>query len=217
MSEPEHSKQKVILISGLVILWLAGSLFGLWWFQQKSIRPFISQTDTPESRDIEAVSQGLSRVLQRSDINVRTPDKVTLIHLWNPDCLCNNVSARHTQGVLNAFDPTILKFIMLAPTHTSDEDLMEAQRLNPRAQIIRLMESDKLPLTASPGLAIFNPDGQLAYFGAYGFGALCSLSDDELFTNMISTMLAGKPYGPFMNVAGSGCFCEWPHPKVGDE
>ena len=88
----------------------------------------------------------------------------------------------------------------------------KAREATPRAEVIRL-PADTIPLSASPGLAILGADNHLAYYGAYGFGALCSLSDDKLFTNMISTLLSGESYGPFINIAGSGCFCAWPDPQ----
>ncbi|MEK9713118.1 MAG: DUF6436 domain-containing protein [Thalassolituus sp.] len=212
MSGQEHSNRKVFLISSLVIVWLAGSLFGLWYFQQKSIRPFIAQTDSPESRDLTSINRSLEQLLIGAEIDIASPGRATLVHLWNPGCLCNNVSARHTQGVLAAFSEEQLQFVMLAPLTAADEELAEARKLNPRAKIIRLTADDGIPLSASPGLAIFSPSGEMAYYGAYGFGALCSLSDDSLFTSMVATLLAGESYGPFMNVAGSGCFCAWPSP-----
>lgn len=213
MNQPDvtHSTRKVTLITSLVILWLAGSLFGLWWFQQQSIRPFVQATDDPAARNLALVSAKFSNLYDR--LSSANPTDVTIIHLWNPQCLCNNISARHTKAILEAFTPEQLNFVMLAPASTSDDTLNEARQLNPTATVIRQHPDDSIPLTASPALAVFNPEGKMAYFGAYGFGALCSLSDDDLFTNMVTALLNGESYGPFLNIAGSGCFCAWPTPN----
>lgn len=216
MTTQENSPRKLFLISTLIIVWLGGSLFGLWWFQQQAMRPFVEAGDNPAARVPEQVAAGLKSLMARAGLE--TDGRVTVIHLWNPDCLCNNVSARHTHAIIEEWpNDDQVRFIILAPEHLSQERLAEARTLNPGADIIRASENDKLPLTASPGLGVMTPEGDMAYFGAYGFGALCSLSDEKLFTNMIEKLLAGDSYGPFLNIAGSGCFCAWPDtPEASD-
>lgn len=212
-STPEaHSSHKVTLITSIVIIWLAASMFGLWWFQQQNVRPFVQPSDNPAARNLNQVTEDFTAFYQslpQSNVQINR-NAVTLIHLWNPECLCNNVSARHISAILDAFTPEQLNFVMLTPTSISTTDFDEVKRLNPRAIVIRQPNDSTIPLTASPALAVFNPSGNMAYFGAYGFGALCSLSDDSLFTNMITSLLNGETYGPFLNIAGSGCFCAWP-------
>ena len=198
---------RTLLVSLLIIVWLSGSLGALWWFQSRLIKPFVPADAPPEFRDLNAVESALTPLMASLD----TPaGAVTLIHLWNPDCGCNTVSQRHLDATLDAFSPEQLQFVILAPVSASQKDLSEIQQLNPRAALIQLTSTQKVPLSASPGLAMYNPEGELAYFGAYGFGALCTLSDSNLFVNMVTTLLAGESYGPFMNIAGSGCFCDWP-------
>ena len=207
-------RKKTLLVSVLIFVWLTGSLLGLWWFQQQSLRPFVEADAPAEARNPEAVERGLKALLQR--VSAEYPEsadaKVTVVHLWNPDCLCNNVSARHTRAIIEQWpEGKTVRFVILAPESLPDSRLAEAQSLNPNALVMTFSTEDRLPLTASPGLAVLNEDSRLAYFGAYGFGALCSLSDEALFTNMIERLLAGESYGPFLNIAGSGCFCAWPH------
>ena len=212
-------RKKTLLVSVLIFVWLTGSLLGLWWFQQQSLRPFVGADAPAETRNHEAVEHGLKALLHR--VSKKYPEspgakvtdaKVTVVHLWNPDCLCNNVSARHTRAIIEQWpEGKTVRFVILAPENLPDSRLAEAQALNLNALIMKVSADDQLPLTASPGLAVLNEDSRLAYFGAYGFGALCSLSDEALFTNMIERLLAGESYGPFLNIAGSGCFCAWPH------
>ncbi len=206
-------RKKTLLVSVLIFVWLAGSLFGLWWFQQQSLRPFVEADAPAESRSPEIVERGLAALLKR--VSAEYPDSsdalVTVVHLWNPNCLCNNVSARHTRAIIEQWpEGDEVRFIILAPETLPENRLAEARELNPNALVMKASANDRLPLTASPGLAVLNQNAGLAYFGAYGFGALCSLSDEALFTNMIERLLAGESYGPFMNIAGSGCFCAWP-------
>jgi len=206
MPHVSHSNTRVTLVALGILVWILGSLGGLWWFQQQTLQPFIADDAPPSSRSLAHVDRWLQEHVLAGNAH---PGKVTLVHLWNPDCLCNNVSARHTQAVLNAYSDDELALILLAPAHLSPRQQVEAKRLNPRATLV-LAPPGPVPLTSSPGLAMVGPDGKLGYYGAYGFGALCSLSEDNLFTNMVASLLAGEKYGPFMNTAGSGCFCDWP-------
>lgn len=208
---------RTLWVSLLILVWLSGSLAGLWWFQSRLIQPFVAADAPAPFRDLTAVDQALESLLTTveetpGEISNEGDQRVTLVHLWNPDCGCNTVSQRHLDATLEAYGPDQLHFVILAPATASADVISDMQSLNARAEIIQVPEAVQVPVSASPGLAMYSPSGELAYFGAYGFGALCTLSDSNLFVNMVSTLLSGKPYGPFMNIAGSGCFCSWPQP-----
>lgn len=211
MNDASNTPRKNLLIGSLIIAWLAATLFGLWWFQQQSIRPFISTDDNPALWQTKAVNQMFQTTLAQLPQADNQAD-VVLFHFWNPDCLCNQVSQRHFSGILSQFDRQQLRIIALTPASTSQQQIDEFLRLN--GERIELLQVDniQLPLSASPGLALFNRVAgqgyQLGYFGAYGFGALCSVANDDFFPNIIRNLIKG-PYGPFINVAGDGCFCAW--------
>ena len=204
---------RTLWVSLLILVWLSGSLVGLWWFQSRLIQPFVAADAPASMRSIEAVDTALRSLLQsHPDTSLTTTGVVTLVHLWNPECSCNSVSQRHLDATLEAYPPEQLRFVILAPATATAEQLSNALSLNPRAMVLQSPADQTLPISASPGLAMYSPSGELSYFGAYGFGALCTLSDSNLFVNMVSTLLSGASYGPFMNIAGSGCFCNWPQP-----
>jgi len=212
MSPPPHTRTKTLLMSVLIILWIGGSLGGLWWFQQQATRPFSDTEDTASSRSLNAMQQAFSQLNDQLSGN-RNDNRITLFHLWNPDCLCNNVSQRHINRILDAFPEDQLRLVVIAPQNVSMDAIAALKTQTPRAEVFPLSAATDIPLSASPGLAVFNTQDTLAYYGAYGFGALCSLSQDNMFTDMITALLAGESYGPFMNIAGRGCFCAWPHPE----
>lgn len=210
MSSPAHNiappRQHRTLILGLVvILWLSGTAILLWWFQSRSIQPFVSADSNPATLQ----ARSIENTLQPYWLQHQKTDAITLIHFWNPDCLCNQVSARHFESLVAAFGPEQLEILVIAPASTTPDQLEEFQRLNgSRMKLLTMQESD-VWLPASPSLALMNPDGKLGYFGAYGFGATCSISDEDFFPNIVREMRKGS-YGPFLNMAGSGCFCRWP-------
>lgn len=203
-----HSSRHIIM-GMVVVLWISLTAIGLWWFQDNTVRPFLGPSDNPQQVQTRYLTDALTPVLEQ----VATSEPVAMIHFWNPDCLCNQVSRRHFQGLINSQPANVMKRIVVTPDSTTDAQIHDFKTLNPNmdAQVVRL-SADALSIPASPAVALFqhtkDQGYRLSYFGAYGFGALCTLSDDNFFPNMIEKMLAGR-YGPFINVAGSGCFCGW--------
>lgn len=201
-SKPQHRN---LVLGIVVILWLTATAILLWWFQSRSVQPFLPADHNPASLQVSQLVPELVSWLPPAE--QRAP--VTLIHFWNPDCLCNQVSSRHFESLVRRFSNQQLDILVIAPANTSDARIAEFKRLNGERMRIMRMSSDQHWLPASPSLALLRADGSLGYFGAYGFGALCSISDEDFFPNMVRQMTAGS-YGPFMNMAGSGCFCRWP-------
>lgn len=205
------STTRMILLTLLIGGWLAATLLGLWWFQQQNVRPFVDAGDDASFWRTHSVDERLRPLLEA--LPPALPEQVTLIHFWNPDCLCNQLSQRHFDGLISAFSNEQLRILVVAPASISDQQLQEFEQLNgQRMQIIR--EPYPLNLPVSPGLALYGPDQTFGYFGAYGFGALCTVANDEFFPSIVRKMSAGEAYGPFANVAGSGCFCAWPKPDA---
>jgi len=211
------AQYKHVILAIVVALWLIATAVGLWWFQSQTIRPFLPQDQPPPAAN--TVQQQLTEWLQQHDAGGQAP--VTLLHFWNPDCLCNQVSKRHFDGLLASTTEQQLRIIVVAPAITDAKTLEEFRRLNsPRLQLVQLQADDFAPV-ASPSLALLSRDSsapsgyRLGYYGAYGFGALCSVASDDFFPNIVRKMTEGA-YGPFLNVAGSGCFCEWPTQPLGD-
>ena len=209
MNTTSNASRKNFLIGSLITIWLAATLLGLWWFQQQTIRPFISANDDARLWQAAEVESLFQSAVVRLPADMAAD--VVLFHFWNPDCLCNQVSQRHFNGILREFDQQQLRVVAITSTTTSTEQIEDFKRLNgERIDLIQLSPQE-LPLSASPGLALFNRiDGEyrMGYFGAYGFGALCTVANDDFFPNIIRNLKKG-PYGPFMNVAGDGCFCAW--------
>ncbi|WP_430462623.1 DUF6436 domain-containing protein [Thalassolituus sp. LLYu03] len=217
------SAAKTALLFGLIVIWLMATLAGLWWFQQKNVRAFVGAGDDAAYWRAEEVEQRLQPLLQA--LPAAQPGQVTLLHFWNPGCLCNQLSQRHFDALIHQFDASQLRILVVAPASLSNDAEAEFNRLNGsrmtlvRETVFRSNHDETQPgnqpqpqplnLPASPAVALFGADGKLGYFGAYGFGALCTVANDDFFPNIVRSLQTGH-YGPFANVAGSGCFCAWP-------
>ncbi|HCV37398.1 MAG TPA: thiol-disulfide isomerase, partial [Pseudomonas sp.] len=71
--------------------------------------------------------------------------------------------------------------------------------------IAHLPGSEHLP--ASPAVAIWDRQGNLAYFGPYSEGAVCNASN-SFIEPIIKTLLAGRKVSA-SNTVGLGCYCPW--------
>ena len=206
---PQSQQARHLMMGAFVIVWISITAVGLWWFQDNTVRPFLGQEDNPAQVQTGYLTDRLTPVLAQA--GVTTP--VAMIHFWNPSCLCNQVSRRHFQGLIQSQTPDIMQRWVITPTSTTEAQIQEFKQLNPGLEmtVIKLSLED-FSIPASPAVALFQHTEdmgyRLSYFGAYGFGALCTLSDDNFFPNMVDKMQQGR-YGPFINVAGSGCFCAW--------
>ncbi|ASP39670.1 hypothetical protein CHH28_13750 [Bacterioplanes sanyensis] len=193
-----------------VMVLFGATLVGLWWFQQQAVRPFITASDSADYWQAAQVEQRLQPLWQQ----LSDSQQPTLMHFWNPDCLCNQVSHRHYASLLEQFGIDDLRVVVVAPHTSSEQQRQQLLALNDgRIQVLTAPANLELP--SSPSLALFHSEGQLAYFGAYGFGALCTVADDQLFPTLVERLQSG-PYGPFMSVAGDGCFCAWPAADASD-
>lgn len=207
-SAPSNANQ---LLGLVVIAWLLATAAFLWWFQSQQVRPFVSNEDDPRQVQVSQLQKMLSPLL--SEAKFHNGQALTLIHFWNPNCLCNQLSQRHFEGLLNSVDAEHLNVLVVAAPGTSASEIARFQQLNgERMKILRAKSSaatSPLKIPSSPALALMHGNGDLGYFGAWGFGALCTLESDDFFPSIVEKMLAG-PYGPFANISGNGCFCAWP-------
>ena len=62
-------------------------------------------------------------------------------------------------------------------------------------------------LPASPAVAIWDTQGQLAYFGPYSEGATCNASN-SFIEPVLQALLDKRPVTATQTLA-SGCFCDW--------
>lgn len=201
------------LTVALLSLWVIVTVLGLWWFQQAKIKPFIGNESDSRFFQPDEISLLLQPYLSHDDLldNEPLPGQQTLLHFWRPDCLCNNISQRHFSSLLHTFTKQQLRIIIIAHPSSSDDDIAELQRLNEHRLSVIKAKPEMTILPSSPSLAIFNEKQSLQYFGAYGFGAFCTVRDDNFLSSLIEKNIAGDHANQtvFTNVIGDGCFCRW--------
>ena len=140
------------------------------------------------------------------------PKPTIILHISHPDCLCNIVSQRHKDDLFMLAErhDKKLKVISInqqpnqlafpqpsAPEHHSPNSLHNEKTLS------QLVPTD---LPSLPTLVIYNPQGELNYFGPFGFGAFCNQPSDNPLTNIVIDIMNGQTHKQ-LNVTGEGCFC----------
>ena len=155
-----HSRRRIIIASLLALLWLAAMLAAFWWFQARYIRPFDERTELFIGSQL------------RLPAELAGPGAIRLVHFWDPACPCNVGNQQHLGELVEQFAPRGVQFYAVQKAGSEGRLPDNLQQLQP---LPALPGSESL--AASPAVAIWDQQGQLAYFGPYSEGALCTSSN----------------------------------------
>lgn len=183
-------RRKTLLASLVAILWLGAMLAAFWWFQARYIRPFEARTEL------------FSGAQLRLPAELAGPGPIRLVHFWDPGCPCNVGNQQHLGELLQAYAPRGVQFYAVQKAGSQGrlpDNLQGLQALQ------ELPGSADLP--ASPAVAIWDAQGDLAYFGPYSEGALCT-SSNSFIEPILEALVAGRRVRADSNLA-VGCFCDW--------
>lgn len=183
-------RRKTLLVSLVVILWLAAMATALWWFQTRYIRPFEPRTELFSGAEL------------RLPAELAGPGAIRLVHFWDPGCPCNVGNQQHLGELVQAYVPRGVQFYAVQKAGSHGRLPGNLQALQP---LEALPGSEGLP--ASPAVAIWDREGRLAYFGPYSEGALCT-SSNSFIEPILEALVAGRPVRADSNLA-VGCFCDW--------
>ncbi|WP_068825238.1 DUF6436 domain-containing protein [Pseudomonas sp. BMS12] len=191
------SSRKTLLASLLAIFWLGAMLAAFWWFQVRYIRPFEARTE------LFAGSQ------LRLPAELAGPGPIRLVHFWDPGCPCNVGNQQHLGELLQNYAPRGVRFYSVQKAGSQGRLPDNLQALQP---LEGLLGSEQLP--ASPAVAIWDREGNLAYFGPYSEGALCT-SSNSFIEPILEALQAGRQVHADSNLA-VGCFCDWAKARGAD-
>src|SRR3989338_8334471 len=151
--------RKTLLASLLILFWAAAMLAAYWWYEARYLRSFSEQT---------ALFYG--EQLRLPD-DLAGPGPIRIVHFWDPACPCNVGNQQHLAELLAHFGPQGVRFYAVQKP-ASQGHLPPA--LAGLESLPGLPGSDQLP--ASPAVAIWDQQGNLAYFGPYSEGVTCDAS-----------------------------------------
>ncbi len=193
LSSAMSTRHKYLIAGLIVLLWASAMLAAFWWFEERYLRTFEGERAELFSGD----SLQLPTTLQG-------PGPVRFVHFWDPGCPCNVGNQQHLQELLENFTGQPVEFFEVRKPGSTGRLPQQLAALKPLAG---LTGSELLP--ASPAVAIWDRNGELAYIGPYSEGAVCS-SDNSFVEPILEALLAGRPVRATHSLAVA-CFCDWEH------
>lgn len=187
MPRPSRTTWLIVLSAALCAV---GLLLALRWFEARYLRPFDERA---------AVFSGAE--LRLPD-ELAGPGAIRLVHFWDPACPCNVGNQQHLAELIARYAPRGVEFHIVQKPGSKGRLPAELDGLAPLAGL-----SGSAGLPASPAVAIWDRQGQLAYFGPYSEGLTCNSSNS--FIEPILEALAEGRRVAAGNTLAVGCFCDW--------
>lgn len=184
---------KNLFVALLVLAWLVGMALAYRWFETRYLRTFDERA---------AVFSGAELKLPAE---LSGPGDIRLVHFWDPACPCNVGNQQHLAELIEHYTPQGVQFHVVQKPGSQGRLPAELAALQP---IDELPGSANLP--ASPAVAIWDKQGQLAYFGPYSEGLVCN-SSNSFIEPILEALSAGRKVNA-SNTLAVGCFCEWAKP-----
>ena len=167
---------------------------GLWvaydWFQGRYIRAFSDQTAL-FAGDVLSLPAELSG-----------PGPIRVVHFWDPACPCNVGNQQHLTELLAQYVPQGVEFYAVQKPGTQGQLPATLSALKP---LTNLPGAEHL--SASPAVAIWDRNGQLAYFGPYSEGVTCNASN-SFIDPILQALSENRPVNATHTMA-VGCYCPW--------
>ena len=145
--------RKNLLVALFVLACLVGLLLAYRWFETRYLRTFDERA---------AVFSGAALQLPAA---LSGPGEIRLVHFWDPACPCNVGNQQHLAELIEHYAPRGVQFHVVQKPGSQGRLPAELAALQP---IDEMPGSAELP--ASPAVAIWDRQGQLAYFGPYSEG-----------------------------------------------
>lgn len=200
------------LAAGLSLCWLLATAYAFWWFQLRNLQPFTANTGSHTVLfDAQRLHERLSALV--STAAAGDAAAATVVHFWDPDCPCSRFNERHVNSIVATFRGRGVRFLVVA----RNGGTLTGAALQARAQAafgrdVRLVAAAPRSVAeltpSSPATAILDAHGQLAYFGPYSSGALCTAGTGAFVEKVLDQLLAGHNPQQW-NTWASGCFCRW--------
>jgi hypothetical protein len=187
--------RKTLLSLLLLVLWASALFTAYRWYEARYLRSFSAQTALFYGEQL------------RLPAELAGPGPIRLVHFWDPACPCNVGNQQHLAELIEHYRPLGVAFYVVQKPGSQGQlpDNLSALQTLPA-----LSGSEQIP--ASPAVAIWDANGQLAYFGPYSAGATCT-SSNSFIEPILEALAAGRPVSASNNLA-VGCFCQWSEPSA---
>jgi hypothetical protein len=160
-----------------ILSWFGVMAFSFWWFEYRHWQSFANGNVTFNG-------EGLSELLERLPTRFDGQGKVRVMHFTDEECACSSYSRGHIKDLQSVLIQSE-QFTM-----TASDSIMNG-----------------ILIPATPSVAVWDKQGELAYFGPYSSGAVCGEGVD--FVSQVLVELERQKNPKWINMLGIGCFCPW--------
>lgn len=134
--------------------------------------------------------------------------RIRLVHFWDPECAgCNRETSAHLSYLISMYRRESIDFFSVQKPDTKGQLPVFLQgKLKPLPHIDGM---ERIP--ASPFVAIWDGQGQLAYAGPYSLGMVCT-SANSFVEPLLERLFKGESLTP-TGILAVGCYCPWAEPQ----
>lgn len=187
----------------LLIVWLASSAASFWFMEHRDWRSFGGAESVFGDIDTARVEEWYRSNIDTTLAAGARP-KLTLIHLYNPDCRCNRFADPHLKRLVEHYQSLGVKFFA-APAHAVVANAVTPVNLPAISATYSTLAA--AGVNSSPAALIFDANGRLFYYGPYSDSAWCG-STANLVEPVLDRALSGLASARHPR-ASRGCFCGW--------
>lgn len=204
------------LATALSVCWLLATAYAFWWFQLRNLQPFDpGAANRTVLFEAQQVATALSALLADTPAGAGAgrQNVATVIHFWDPDCPCSRFNEHHVREIVSGYRDRGIRFLVIARAgHGLTHTALAARARAAFGDTVQLMDAPSGSLAdltpSSPATAILDAEGELAYFGPYSTGALCTSGNGVFAERVLDQLLLGHNPQQW-NTWASGCFCSW--------
>jgi Domain of unknown function (DUF6436) len=172
----------------IVAAWLGGAGYGIWFFELRLERPFVSAAHATlfESGAHAQTAEDWFRRSLAGPEEQAPVLQATVVHVYDAQCPCNRFSDPHLAKIEAAYRQRGVRFLRVE----------RSSRIGAAAR--RWIES-------TPAALVFDARGKMVFFGPYSEGAACGATNG-LVERVLDQVLSGRSPTPGL-VISAGCFC----------
>lgn len=184
---PRSSSHVTRVLIAMGVFFTSFLAFMIWWVEFSWIGSFeehaVSFRGTESAPDIRSI--------------LNTENKPVMVHFVDPACECNRFSKEHIDHLTIILGNNVQTLTVRTDKTNRPENASELSR--------QLAQQLAEWPPATPATAIWDAEGNLAYFGPYSTGAICGRGEDMVLYTLKELVKGNNPR--WLNQEAVGCYC----------
>ncbi|MCB1875536.1 MAG: hypothetical protein KDH88_06120 [Chromatiales bacterium] len=187
-------KRRSILLSTVVLAWLAGMAAAFSWSLENRMRSFA---------DGEQLLIYTDALNQEVSTDIASPENLaTLIHYRDAACGCSLPNDEHVVRIAEKYARKSIRFVLVEASVDGSPWTVRV----PWSKTLTPSTAGLPKVPSTPAAVVVDRHGRVAYFGPYSEGVGCFTGGGRFVEDTLEHLLAGEPVQR-ANLFASGCYC----------